>query len=288
MFRTALLALDLSPAQAPLLGCMPALRSWGVERVVVVHVIRVGYAQGPQWHEGEQATARIEAAAAPLRAAGLAVEVRVRAGGVPADEIVAAADESAADLVVLGSRSHNVVHRLFLGSVAREVIRKSRRPLLLEWVEPTAQGTAARCEAVCTDPLRRVLLATDHSRHAQAAERGAVALAACAQRLDALTVLAPTAVEATPALPLMVRAALQARLAEVGDPARRGEALVDVDTAPPASVIARRAAALDASMIVVGRHGQGWLASTLIGSTASALCETAGRPVLVVPLRDGS
>ncbi len=83
MFRTALLALDLSPAQAPLLGCMPALRSWGVERVVVVHVIRVGYAQGPQWHEGEQATARIEAAAAPLRATGLAVEVRVRAGGVP-------------------------------------------------------------------------------------------------------------------------------------------------------------------------------------------------------------
>jgi nucleotide-binding universal stress UspA family protein len=120
------------------------------------------------------------------------------------------------------------------------------------------------------------------------AERTAVALAQRAQRLDALTVLAPAAVDATPALPLMARAALQARLAEVADPARRGEALVDVDAAPPAGVIARRAAALDASLVVIGRHGQGWLASALIGSTAAALCESAGRPVLVVPLAAGS
>lgn len=134
MFRTARLALDLSPAEAPLLGCMPA-----------------------------------------LRASGPAVEVQVRATGVPADEILAAA-EAGADPVVSGSRSHDAVHRLFLGRVAREVIGKARQPVPLEWVEPTAAATAARCEAVCTNPLRRVGLVTDHSRHAQAAERAAVAL----------------------------------------------------------------------------------------------------------------
>jgi nucleotide-binding universal stress UspA family protein len=162
MFRTALLALDLSPAEAPLLGCMPALRSWGVERVVVVHVIRVGYAQGPQWHEGEQAQARIEAAAAPLRAAGLAVEVRVRAG-VPADEILAAADEAGVDLIVIGSRSHNVAHRLFLGSVAREVIRNRAGRCCWSGSSPPPKArrraarrcAAARCAGSCWRPTTR-------------------------------------------------------------------------------------------------------------------------------------
>ncbi|MFP5397948.1 MAG: universal stress protein [Gammaproteobacteria bacterium] len=148
MFRTALLALDLSPAEGPLLGCMPALRSWGIERVVVAHVIRVGYAQGPQWREDERAVDRIEAGAAPLRAAGLAVEVQVRAAGVPADAILAAAAEAGADLVVIGSRSHDVAQRLILGSVAREVVRKARLPLLLEWVRPSNRDTSSSAEAI--------------------------------------------------------------------------------------------------------------------------------------------
>lgn len=290
MFKSALLALDLSRAEAPLLGCMPALVSWGVERVVIVHVIRVGYAQGPQWRQDEQAAAHIETAAAPLRAAGLTVDVQVRAAGVPAEEILSAAREAGADLLVVGSRSHDLVHRLFLGSVARDLIHKARLPVLLQWVEPTAEGTAARCHAVCPETLRSVLLTTDHSRQAQAAERTAVALAGKAQRLDALTVLTPAAVDATPALPQMTRAALQTRLDELADPARRGQALVEVDAAPPAEVIARCAARLEVSLIVMGRHGQGTvggaLVHTLIGSTASALCATAGRPVLVVPMKN--
>lgn len=47
--------------------------------------------------------------------------------------------------------------------------------------------------------------------------------------------------------------------------------------------IARHAASQDASLIVVGKHGQHWIASTLIGSTAANLGEIAGRPVLMVP-----
>ncbi|MBX3638036.1 MAG: universal stress protein [Rubrivivax sp.] len=284
MYRTALLALDLSPAEAPLLACMPALRRWGVERLVIVHVIRVGYMQGPLWQQHEQTAARLDADAAALRAAGLTVEVQVRSAGVPADEILAAAAETGAGLLVVGSRSHNLAQRLFLGSVARELIRKAARPLLLEWMEPTAEGTAARCEAVCSDPLRHVLLATDLSPQARAAEQAATTLAANAGRLDVLTVLPPAAVQAAPTLPPATASAQQALLAALPDEAVRGEALVEIVDGAPAAAIARRAQSLDASLIVVGRHGQGWLASALIGSTASALCESAGRPVLVVPL----
>lgn len=285
MFTTALLALDLSPAEGPILGCMPALRRWGVARLVVVHVIRVGYAQGPTYREDETTAARLEADVAPLRAAGLDVEVMVRTAGVPADDILAAAAEVGADLVIVGSRSHNLLHRVFLGSVAREVIRKSTLPVLLEWLEPTPEATKERCQAVCTDPLARVLLATDLSRHAAGAEQAAVSLAAAGARIDMLTVVSARAGEDTPALPLMVHAALAALQGRMQAPGGPGEIRVEVGEAAP--TIEHLATALDSSLVIVGRHGRGRVRDVLIGSTAAQLCETAGRPVLVVPAADG-
>lgn len=281
MFKTALLALDLSPAEGPILGCMPALRRWGVERLVVVHVIRVGYAQGPTFRQDEETAARLESDVGPLRAAGLRVEIQVRTAGVPADEILAAAADVGAALVIVGSRSQNLLSRMFLGSVAREVISKSPLPALLEWLEPTADATKERCQAVCTDTLAHVILATDLSRHAAGAEEAAMALAAAGARIDTLTVLSAQAIEDTPALPLMVHAALGALQERLHASGGHGDVRVEVGEAAP--TVARVAAEHDASLIVVGRHGRGWLRDVLIGSTAAELCETAGRPVLVVP-----
>lgn len=289
MFRTAILALDLSPAEGPVLDCMPALRHWGIERLVIVHVIRIGYAQGPVYREAEDTTARLESDAAPLRAAGLQVEVQVRMAGGVADDILAAAVEAKADLVVVGSRSRQLAHRIFLGSVARELVRRTTLPLLLLWIEPSAEGTAARCEATCTDMLRHPMLATDLSRHAAAAERSAAALVSTGEGVsafDAVTVLTPEAIFETPALPLMARAALQALVTVAQAAGVRSDVLVE--SGEPAAVIARLAAERDASMIVVGKHGRGWVRSRVIGSTAYRLCEAAGRPVLMVPLASES
>jgi hypothetical protein len=46
MFDKALVALDLSPAEEPLLDCLPALQHWGVRHLVLTHVIQYGYMQG--------------------------------------------------------------------------------------------------------------------------------------------------------------------------------------------------------------------------------------------------
>ncbi|MBU3900197.1 MAG: universal stress protein [Gammaproteobacteria bacterium] len=282
MFKTAMLALDLSGAEEPLLDCIPELLNWGVQRLVIVHIVRVGYVQGPGYRQLEDTTQWLDSRAAPLRAAGLQVEVSVRSAGVPVDEILLAAAEAGADLLVAGSRSQNLVSRLFLGSVARDLVRKTTLPLLLQWIEPDAEGTADHCRAVCTKTLRHVLLATDLSKHASEAERAAVALAGRAVRIDCLTVLSPRAIESTPALPLMTRAALDALVRQIEAGASQGEALVL--QGDPSAAIARAAQERDCSLIIVGKHGQNWTQSMLIGSTASRLCEIAGRPVLMVPL----
>ncbi|MDZ7592135.1 MAG: universal stress protein [Rubrivivax sp.] len=283
MNQTAVLAIDLSPAAEPLLECAAAgLRHWGVTRLLVTHVLRIGYGQKP----GERAQQDIQdwlaTRARPLRGADLSVDVEVRTAASPATGILSAAIETRADLVVIGTRSHNLASRLFLGSVARDMVRKTSVPLLLQWLEPTDHGGVPGCTVVCADPLRHVLLATDLSKHAAAAERAAVALAAIARRVDGLVVLTPKAIDATPALPLMARAAMGALLAHIEAAGGRGEALVV--EGDPHEVITRVAQERDCSLIVCGKQGQHWVQSMVIGSTASRLCEMAGRPVLLVPL----
>ena len=286
MNKTAILALDLSPAAEPLLECAAVLRRWGVGRLVIVHVVRMGYGQAPGDRALQEIAEWLEGRADRLRGADLRVEVKVRAAGSPADGILAVSNEAKADLIALGSRSHNLASRLFLGSVASDMVRRTQVPLLLEWLEPTGDGATRGCAAVCAVTLRHVLLATDLSKHAGSAESAAVALASDAQRVDCLAVLTADAIDATPALPLMARAALDALVARIDAAGGHGEALVL--EGDPHEVIARVAQERDCSLIICGKHGQHWVQSMVIGSTALRLCEMAGRPVLLVPLRQGT
>jgi nucleotide-binding universal stress UspA family protein len=281
MFTCALVALDLSPAEEPILACLPDLAGWGINKVILTHVIPVGYNQFAGFGHEDEYRSWLDNSAAPLRAAGLVVEVSIRNAGVVADELLTVARETAADLVVIGSRAQSKVRGLFLGSVARDLIRKTTLPTLLEWVEPSADRTAAHCKAVCHHTLSHVLLATDLSKHARGAEDTAALLATKAESTDLLTVLTPDAIDDTPALPDMVAAAHNAIRQRLGRGAPHGDNLIENGMA--AETIVRVAHERQCTLIIVGKHGRGWLESKVIGSTAAKLCETARRPVLIVP-----
>jgi nucleotide-binding universal stress UspA family protein len=249
---------------------------------VLTHVIQVGYMQGATLAYEKDYVAWLEKLAQPLRDAGLEVVVSIRASGMPADEILTAALEHGADLIVIGSRGHNLISKLFLGSVARAVIRQTTLPLLLEWVEPTAGGTQLLCEAVCKKTLRHVLLATDLSTHATAAEDAAVHLARRAEQVDCLHVIDADDNSAKEPFSLTAaQVALSSLLQRIEAAGSHGNSVVLQGKA--SSEIARHAGSQDVSLIVVGKRGQNALASLLIGSTAANLCEIAGRPVLMVP-----
>jgi nucleotide-binding universal stress UspA family protein len=285
MFSTALVALDLSPAEAPMLECLTDLQTWGVTRAVLTHVVKVGYMQGSTYGRREEYVDWLERKAAPLRERGLEVTVDVRASGLQAQELLAAASEAGADLVVVGSRGQNMARQLFLGSTAREVIRAAPLPVLLEWIEPTAEETAARCELVCHRSLARLLVATDFSRRAGPAEGAAIALAREGVQVDVVHAAPAEIVAGTPAWPIMAKAALDdlaQRVRQAG-----GQAEAHVLDGDPAEAIAAFAEAREASLIVVGKHGQGWIESMVIGSTAARICEIARRPVLMVPMAAG-
>lgn len=281
MFKKALVGVDQSPAEESLLSCLPDLGRWGIQSVLLAHVIRIGYVQGAGYGHEDEFRAWLEKGAAPIREAGLTVTTSVTASGVPADELLAVARAEGADLVVVGSRSHNFLHEIFLGSVAKEVIRKSQLPVLIERLEPTETGQAETCAAICSRALDRVLLATDLSAQSRSAEDAAVRLAGKAGRIDCLTVLDPDASEEDRQAVEDRHQELVQRLKDSG-----GNTGSRIEQGEPSEVISR-VGQEGCSLIIVGKHGRNWAADKIIGSTAAKVCEIARRPVLMMPLQKG-
>ena len=284
MYPTALIALDYSAAQGPLLDCLTDLQDMGVTRVVLTHVAKVGYGQGAGVGHEDALGEWLSGRASEMRDAGIEVEIDIRAAGEVARDILAAAKEHDVDLIVIGSRGQNMVRGLFLGSVAREVIRLGSMPVRLEWIEATGEEGDTACERTCHAGLRRLLLATDFSPQAHAAETAAARLAPHAGVVDLVHVINPDEAARYARWPAMARAALDAIAAEIT--AAGGQSEVHLETGKPSEEIAKVAADRDADLIVVSKHGQGWRERIIVGSTAAALCEIARRPVLMVPQND--
>jgi nucleotide-binding universal stress UspA family protein len=283
MFKKAVVGVDLSPAEGPMMECLPDLKRWGIEDIVLVHVIKVGYAEGAGFGHEDEYTAWLNEKAASLREAGVRVSVSVRDSGVVAEELLNAAAEEAAGLVVVGSRSHNLVHRIFLGSVAKGVLRKASVPVLLERIEPTADETAKNCEAVCKEKLTTLLLATDFSENARRAEEISLQLLPLADTACFLSIIEPVnaKVDSTQRSD-ETRAKLAALRERTGPLAKRIELLAE--TGDPVKAISRVGEEIGATLIILGKHGRGWLPESVIGSTAESVCGQASRPVLMVPL----
>jgi nucleotide-binding universal stress UspA family protein len=279
MFTKALVGVDISPAETSLLSCLPDLARWEIASVVLAHVIQVGYGQGGGYGHEDDYRSWLEERAEPLRAAGLTVSVSVTASGVPADELLAVARAEGADLVVVGSRSHNFLHEVFLGSVAKEVIRKSDMPVLIVRLEPVQAGDAETCAAICSQALNKVLLAVDLSAQSKSAEDAAVRLAAKAGHIDCLTVLPDRATENDRQAAESRHRELIQRIEDAG-----GTAESRIEQGEPSETIAR-VGQESYSLIIVGKHGKSWIGGKIIGTTAANVCETARRPVLMVPLQ---
>jgi nucleotide-binding universal stress UspA family protein len=71
---------------------------------------------------------------------GVSFELRLVAG-FDYETIVATADEIDAELIAVGSNRHGALGTVFLGSVSKELLRRTNRPVLV--VHPTSAPIAA-------------------------------------------------------------------------------------------------------------------------------------------------
>ena len=109
-------------ATATLLQVIPPMDWTQLDRGAVIRPI-------PEEIEKRRGIA-LDEAASLAGAHGVPVTFEVVAG-VPADEIVAYADNHDIDLTVVGSRGRGAVAGVLLGSVSQAVLHESRRPVLV-------------------------------------------------------------------------------------------------------------------------------------------------------------
>lgn len=221
--------------------------------------------------------------------------------GYPAEEITALTQKKAQyELIALGSHSRRGLKRAILGSVAEEVVRNSRIPVLI--LGATAQG---RKEGLLLkDPLQ-ILVATDLGKNGRKAEEYALSLA---QRLSAKVTLfhsllpLPQIPHGLGLLPLSGRQEKElnefaqkikpeaiVRLEKKQKKFRKMgiscSTLIEQPSDTASAAIVSQARKSKASLVIMGTHGRSSFATAFLGSTAREVIAESPLPLIIVRSR---
>ena len=212
------------------------------------------------------------------------VEAKVR--GYSAGEVILRyTDEHDIDLVVMGTHGRRGPARLFLGSVAEEVVRHAPCPVLTLREEKAPKAIEA---------VEKILVPVDFSPYSQEAlSYGKEVAALYGAGLQVLHTIEEPAypyfytpggtyspVEQLEALREKAEEALDKMLSETPGPEVPAERFVA--TGRPASEIARFAEERGSDMVVIATHGLTGLERLLVGSTAEQVVRLAHCPVFTV------
>ncbi|MDD2904650.1 MAG: universal stress protein, partial [Syntrophales bacterium] len=162
MFKTIVLATDLSPAWDEVIACAGEFKALGVSDIILTHVITVLFLGGLEGSIKAQARPKLEAQKASLEAQGFTVGIEMPTG-LPAQSLNEVARCCGADLIVLGSHGKSVWREKVLGCVTCAVVHHAQYPTLLLNVALKKGMDAGTCRLQATQLLRHVLFPTDFS-----------------------------------------------------------------------------------------------------------------------------
>lgn len=285
---------DFSAFSAQTFAHAVAMAAWYEAALTVLHVVpdtmvpssELAYMGNPMLLEpglNEAVQSELASFVAPARRAGLHADGEVREGK-PAGEIVRAAHELRADLVVMGTHGRSGFQRWVLGSVAEKVLRQAPCPVL---TVPARAGDRP-------GPMffKRILCATDFSPASEAAVAYATSLAAeaeaCLLLVHVLDRAGAGAPESGPDGDRRRRADFEcgarAQLRRALPPESREwctpEEIVTCGKVAPE--ILRLAAERETGVIVMGVHGRSLLDLMAFGSVTHEVVREAACPVLTV------
>ena len=314
MFKRVLLATDFSPhaeVAKAIASCLASIDGAELWALTVLEPVEEPLTMAeeppeiPSW-KWEKRMARmqdrlktdkrrkLDQAVADLRAQGLTVHDLVREGD-PDKEILAAAAEVKADVIVMGSHSRRNLWDVVMGSIAQKVAQNAPCPVIIVSHRPPHPGP---------ETPKHYLLATDFSPYAQLAQKVAISLAQSRgedKKLWALTVVEPgkeiplppgyvvdapdpAVEELNKELRSDVEAAADERLDELAVDAQAHGVTVEtlIRHGDPAKEILKAAIDIEADMIIMGSHSRHTLLEKLMGNTPAAVTKGAPCPVLVV------
>jgi len=234
----------------------------------------------------EEAQAFLDAAAQRIGERGWEVTVQLRSGNVT-EEILAAAEESAAELVVIGSHGHSPVGRFLLGSVATQVLMYALCSVLV-----VKQPEAGRPQPGTEDEHWRLLLAYDDSAPSHKALELCASLSLgdrdAVEVVMALTLITGFRQDIRQRMnPVWQQKKIAARAALDGAVVKLRGSVPEVTSrlregASSSHEIIAAAEAAGSNLVVLGSKGKSALQRFLLGSTIGNVARHAPCSVLVV------
>jgi len=253
----------------------PARRLLGADGEAVL--VRVVEETPPSEEEDalDAAEAYLKDVRTRLEGAGARVRATLVRRGDPAEQVLAAVDESGAAFVAMGTHGRSGVARLVRGSVAERVLRHCPVPLLL--VNPHAAPAA-------TGTFERILAPLDGSETAAAVLPTVARVAKAFGALVTLLRVEPFLYSPVPS-PVLESMWEPAKVAATLEPSRQRleeqgvEARVEARYGVESAEIL--AAAEYSDLVVMSTHGRSGLSRWWFGSVAEQVLRHCSRPLLV-------
>lgn len=283
-----LVATDFTPGATAALHRVLALPIADRGLIELVHVLPADLPRKSRTAIRAEATARLDAAVAAARTAASRAHVtaEIRAWldtGAIADAIIAHAQVTRADLVVVGRHGRRIVRDWFIGSTARRVAHRSPVPVLIvnraDAAKPYARPLAAIDPDAYPDVLldlaarvladRALVVRLVHAFHVPFESLLGRSMSAAQIRTERATVRGEA------------MARMRRIIADRGTTQLRWKPLVR--RGDPRAVVLDEAARRRADLVVIGTRGRSTIARALIGGVSELVIDAATCDVLVVP-----
>jgi nucleotide-binding universal stress UspA family protein len=288
VFKTILMATDLSPAWDEIVSCAGEFKALGCSEIILTHAITVLFLSGMEGTLRDEARQKLAIQKAKLEAQGFNVGIEIPTG-LPAHSLNEVARCCGADLIVVGSHGKSLWREAVLGCVTCAVLHHIEYPTLLLNVRLKEGMSVGSCRLQATNLLRHVLYPTDFSDIS--AHAGDLVTRLAPLGISQVTMLhaldVPGGEDAYP--PGYQEVAVGAAHDLLGQWKQRllnaGAPIVHdrFDPGHPIPAILQVLQSQDISLIVMGTQGKGFIKEIFLGSVAHNVSRLATCPVLLIP-----
>jgi nucleotide-binding universal stress UspA family protein len=295
MFRRILFPTKFEEFSLKILKSISCLKSGGLEKVVLLHVIDVdkpysradwgGIVNLTNLHE--TATDQLSSYAEYLQSEGIDVKSIVATGPL-VSEIIRIGQEEEVSLIVAGRQKRSRLGDLFIGSTTDEIVRKAELPVLVTKYHTVTEIDGEVVEHFCVNMFQKVLYAVDWSPSTERVEQYLPVLGQLGASEIIILHIADDLVKKSSRRkdevqePIEVREerleSLEKELQTRGFKARA----YLLQEGSPHQAINRIATEEDVSLIIMGSAGKGQAEGVLGGSVSQRVVKRSEKPVLVV------
>ncbi|TGC10661.1 universal stress protein [Methanolobus halotolerans] len=280
MIRTILVPTDFTIESEELLSCIGELKSSGLEKVILLHVVDIFKSQGLAPMFEENANKRIEEYRQLLEEMQVNASTIVVEGDVK-KTIARIADEENVDCIVMGATTSGLIKGRLTGRTTEYIARKSGKIILIEKYDTLRETEEETYRKACSAKFSEIMLPVDFSENSKKILEEIRHLKDIIHEIVFVHVI--ESAKNNDELEDKKKESMSL-LSEMGKEFEdEHEVKYIIGEGEASEVIDRLAEEMDITLIAMTTHGIGSFKDILLGSTAESLLRRTKKPILLAP-----